>query len=214
MKLIQLLAAVMGLSLMTIPFARAQETETPTDKSSPTPAETETKKSEEEAKPKAEKNEVEKTAPQIEKAQKKEKPAAATSGNTARPMAKGSAEAQLKDIEMQWEAAFKNHDAKFVESILGEGYVLTNEKGKVFNRKGAIKEFKKDTDVYEKTSSSDVVVHLINRDAAVVTGMAHEIGKDKSGKPFDRTFRWTDTFVNHGGAWQAVATHVTLIAQK
>ena len=115
---------------------------------------------------------------------------------------------------MRWEAAFKNHDAKFVESILGEGYVLTNEKGKVFNRKGAIKEFKKDTDVYEKTSSSDVVVHLITRDAAGVTGLAHETGQDQGGKPFDRTFRWTDTFVNHGGAWQAVATHVTLIAQK
>ena len=69
-----------------------------------------------------------------------------------------------------------------------------------------MKRFKNDTDTLEKATNSDVVVHPINSDAAVVTGMAHEMGKDKSGKTFDRTFRWTDTFVNHNGKWECVAS--------
>ena len=212
MKLIQLLAITMALVLTTVPLARAQETETPTDKASPTPAESvETKKSDEPTKLESEKADTEKSATPAEKsAQKKEKPAA----KTAKPMAKGGMEAQLKDIENRWEAAFQGHDAKVVEEFLADSYVLTDETGKVFNRRGALKRFKKDTDTLAKATNSDVVVHPINRDAAVVTGMAHEAGKDKSGKMFDRTFRWTDTFVNHNGKWECVATQVTLVGQK
>ena len=212
MKLMQLLALTMGLALATAPLARAQETETPTDKASPTPAEkTETKKSDEETKSegeKAEKIDAEKSAtPAVKPAQKKEKPA-------ARPMAKGSMESQLKDIENRWEAAFQSRDAKVVEEILADSYVLTDEKGKVFNRRGALKRFKKNTDKLDKAENSDVVVHPINQDAAVVTGMSRESGKDMGGKMFDRTYRWTDTFVNQNGKWQCVASHVTLVAQK
>jgi ketosteroid isomerase-like protein len=213
MKLIQLLALTMALALTTVPLARAQETETPTDKASPTPAEkTETKKSEEETKSEPAKADAEKSATPAEKsAQKKEKPAASAA---AKPMAKGSMEAQLKDIENRWEAAFQSRDAKVVEEILAESYVLTNDKGKVLNRRGALKDFKKSTDIFEKASSSDIVVHPINKDAAVVTGMSREVGKEKGGKMFDRTYRWTDTFVNHNGKWECVASHVTLVAQK
>ena len=212
MKLIRLLAITMALALANAPFARAQELEMPTEKTSPTPTEkTETKKSEEGTKSEPAKVEAEKSATPVEKAQKKEKPAASAA---AKPMAKGSTDAQLKDIENRWEAAFQSHDAKVVEEILADNYVLTDEKGKVFNRRGALKRFKKENDTLEKATNSDVVVHPINNDAAVVTGMAHEVGKDKSGKTFDRTFRWTDTFVNHNGKWQCVATQVTLVAQK
>lgn len=216
MKLIQLLAITIGLALTTVPFARAQETETPTETASPTPAEkAETKKSDEETKSAAATTDAEKSPTPAEKsAQKKEKPQAAAKTMAGKPMAKGSTEAQLKDIENRWATAFQSHDAKVVDEILGDSYVLTDEKGKVFNRRGALKEFKKNKDTLDTSTNSDVVVHPINNDAAVVTGMAHEVGKDKSGKAIDRTFRWTDTFVNRNGKWICVASHVTLVAQK
>jgi ketosteroid isomerase-like protein len=215
MKLTQLLAVTMALALTTVPFVRAQQTETPTDKPSPTPAESaEPTRSDEKTDSEPEKTDAEKSATPVEKsAQKKEKPAR-TSSTAARPMVKGGMDAQLKDIENRWEAAFQSHDIKVVEEILADSYVLTDETGKVFNRRGALKRFKKETDTLEKATNSDVVVHPINKDAAVVTGMAREVGKDKSGKAFDRTFRWTDTFVNHNGKWECVATHVTLVAQR
>lgn len=209
MKSLQLFALSMGFALATTPLARAQETETPTETASPTPTEqAETKKPEETATTtKAEKAEPEKSAtPMAKSAQKKEKP--------ARSMAKGSMTSELKSIEDRWEGAFLSHDAKVVDEILAEKYVLTNDKGKVLNRRGAMKDFKKNTDTLEKASNSDMVVHPINNDAAVVTGMSREVGKEKGGKSFDRTYRWTDTYVNHNGKWQCVASHVTLVAQK
>ena len=208
MKLTQLLALMMGLALAAAPLARAQETETPTESPSATPTEkAETKKSDEETKPEAEKTAAEESAtPTTRGAQKKEKP--------ARSMAKGSMESQLKEIENKWEAAFQSRDAKAVEEILADNYVLTTPKGKVLNRRAALKDFKKDTDKLDKSSNSKVIVHPINQDAAVVTGMSRETGKDKSGKAFDRSYRWTDTFVNHNGKWQCVASHVTLVAEK
>lgn len=200
----------MAFSLITMPLARAQETETPTETASPTPAEkTETAKSDEEKKSETAKPEAEQSASPVAKAQKKE-----TTAKAAKPMSKGSMAAELKSIEDRWEAAFLNHDVKVVEEILADNYVLTNHKGKILNRRGALKDFKKDTDKLDKSTNSDVVVHPINRDAAVVTGMSRESGKDKSGKTFERTYRWTDTFVNQNGKWQCVASHVTLVAEK
>jgi ketosteroid isomerase-like protein len=128
--------------------------------------------------------------------------------------AKETPDAQLKDIETRWSKALQTRDAAFVESILADDYVVTTEKGKVLNRSGAIKDVKTDTDAVEQTSNSNVMVHSIKSDAAVVTGMSRDVGKDKDGKKFDRTYRWTDTFVNRNGKWQCVATQITLVSQK
>jgi len=130
--------------------------------------------------------------------------------------AKESIDAQLKDIETRWNQALQKHDTAFIETILADDYVITTDKGKVFNRSGAIKNVKTDTDTdtVEKTSNSNVMVHSIKSDAAVVTGMSRDIGKDKDGKKFDRTYRWTDTFVNKNGKWQCVATQITLVSEK
>ncbi len=208
MKLIQLFAAMIAITLLATPLARAQETETPTDTASPTPAEkAETTKSDDEKKAETATTEAEKSATPVAKsAQKKERPRALARN--------GGMEAQLKDIETRWEAAYQSHDAKVVDEILADNYVLTDEKGKVFNRRGALKEFKKNRETLEKATASDLVVHPINNGAAVVTGMSHEVGKDRSGKAFDRTYRWTDTFVNHNGKWQCVASQVALVSQK
>src|SRR6266851_4448093 len=217
MKLIKLLVAVIALSLIAMPLARAQETETPTEKATPTPAEkAEAEKSEPEKKSEAEKS----PAPE-KSAAKSEKPEASPSAKaptnaapSEKTAAKGSVDAQLKDMEDRWEMAISKHDTATVEQLIADDYVMTNEKGKVLNRAAALKERKKDTDTYEKATNSKIAVHMINRDAAVVTGMSQETGKDKSGKPFDRTYRWTDTFVVRNGKWQCVATQVTLLAQK
>jgi ketosteroid isomerase-like protein len=220
MKPIKLLAAVIVLSLATVPFALAQETETPTEKATPSPTEkSEAKKSDEEKseteKPTPEKSATpaEKSAAKSEKTEGSPSPKGAAAATT-KTAAKGSVESQLKDIENKWAAAFQSRDTKEVEPVLADDYVLTNEKGKVLNRGGALKQIRKDTDTYEKSENSNMVVHMVNRDAAVVTGMTHDVGKDKGGKPFNRTFRWTDTFVTRNGKWQAVATQVTLVSQK
>jgi ketosteroid isomerase-like protein len=50
---------------------------------------------------------------------------------------------------------------------------------------------------------------MVAPNTAVVTGQSHEAGKDKSGQAFDRSFVYTDTFVNRNGKWVVVATHAS-----
>ncbi len=137
MKLIKLLVAVIALSLIAMPLARAQETETPTEKATPTPAEkAEAEKSEPEKKSEAEKS----PAPE-KSAAKSEKPEASPSAKaptnaapSEKTAAKGSVDAQLKDMEDRWEMAISKHDTATVEQLIADDYVMTNEKGKVLNR--------------------------------------------------------------------------------
>ena len=51
-------------------------------------------------------------------------------------------------------------------------------------------------------------MHNFGPNIAVVVGTAHEKGTGKDGKAFDRTFRFTDTWVERNGQWQCVASQV------
>jgi ketosteroid isomerase-like protein len=140
-------------------------------------------------------------------AQKKEKPAAAKAA--AAPSGKKmSVEAALKDNENRWEAAIAKHDTVSVGSMVADDFVGVYFNGKVNSKSGAMAESKKDRDTYKSAVNEKLAVHTYGPNVAVVVGTAHEKGTDKDGKPFDRKFRFTDTWVERGGRWQCVASQV------
>ena len=212
MKLIHSLAAIIALSFIAAPFARAQETETPTEKTSASP--TEAAEAATSATPTA--PAVEKSpAPKSEKAQTSPAAKASSAASpAAKPAAKGSVESQLKAIEDVYEAAVQSHNTTAIEPFMAEDCVVTNSKGQVMNRRAALAEFRKNTDIYTSAKNLNMTVHMAARNVAIVTGRSREIGKDKAGKPFDRTYRWTDTFVDRNGKWMIVAGHASLVAGK
>jgi ketosteroid isomerase-like protein len=55
---------------------------------------------------------------------------------------------------------------------------------------------------------------MFGKDVAVVVGTAREKGTGKDGKTFDRTYRFTDTWMNRNGKWQCIASQVALVASK
>jgi ketosteroid isomerase-like protein len=225
MKPTKLLAAAIACSFLTMPFAFGQETETPTSGASPAEEGQSPASSAESPASKS----TEKSATSAEKTPSKAYPtpgssaspsaaasAKPTPGTTAKtspagaPVLKGNAESQIRQIENLYESATMNHNVGLIEPFTGDDFVITDSKGRVMNRRGALAEFKKDTDTYTTAKTSDIKVRMVAKDVAVVTGKAHEAGKDKSGKPFDRTFLYTDTFVNRNGKWVVVATHASL----
>ena len=212
MKVIHSLAAIIALSFIATPFARAQETETPTEKPSPRPAEAaESAAPATPAAPAAEKS----PAAKPEKTQASPSaPASPAASAVQKTAAKGSVESQLKEIENTYEAAVQNHNVAAIEPFMAEDFVLTDSEGKVMNRRAALAKFKKDTDTYASAKNLRMTVHMAAKNVAIVTGSSREIGKDKAGQSFDRTYRWTDTFVDRNGKWMVVATHVTLVARK
>ncbi len=211
MKLITSLIGIAALSLVTSVLAQEEETAPPTSEETPSTTIEQTPTPSPEAKPAM--------SPTVEPtAQKKEKPAAATAPAAASPVPAGgkkmSVSATLKDNENRWSAAIARHDTATIESMVAPDFTGVNSKGKVQNRRAMLAEVKGDKDTYTSTKAEKLDVHMYGSGVAVVVGMANEKGTGKDGKAFDRTYRFTDTWMDRGGNWQCIASQVTLVGQR
>jgi ketosteroid isomerase-like protein len=214
MKLITSLIGIAGLSFATL-AALAQEQQT----ASPAPEEKPSTTVEQATTPAAETTPAAK-APEQTPAQQKEKPAAppanqkrpvaatAPSSPAAAPSKNMSVEGTLKENENRWEASYAAHNTSVAESLVASDFTGVYWDGRVMGKSGVISEIKKDKDTYKSAVNEKLAVHSYGPNIAVVIGTAREKGTGKDGKPFDRTFRFTDTWVKRGGQWQCVASEV------
>ena len=220
MKFIMSLLAVTALSFVTSAFAQEESpSATPEENSSTTVEEKPSTTISEE--PKAQKKEE--TAAQKKEelaAQKKAQPAAqkkevmATAVASA-PGKKMSPDAALRDMENRWEGAIGKHDAATVEAMVADDFVGVSSKpgAKVQNRRAMLANMKADKDTYTSAKNEKLDVRMFGN-AAVVVGTAREKGTGKDGKAFDRSYRFTDTWVDRAGKWQCVASQASLVSGK
>jgi len=214
MKLITSLLGIVALTFVTSALAQEESPSTsPEEKTSTTVQETP-------APATAAAPETRATATPAEQpaAQKKETLAKTPSEKSASPAVpkaaaapsgkKMSVEAALKDNENRWEAAYAAHDHSTIQSMVADDFVGVYFDGKVMTRSSVIAEAKKDRDTYKSAVNEKLAVHTYGPSVAVVVGTAHEKGTDKDGKPFDRKFRFTDTWVARSGRWQCVASQL------
>jgi ketosteroid isomerase-like protein len=157
------------------------------------------------------------TTPAAEKkeqaaAEKKASPAASPS---AAPVGKKmSPQAALKDSENRWAAALGKHDIAAVEAMVASDFNGVNQKGKVQNRRGLLGDMKADKDTYTSTKNEKLDVKMYGSGVGVVVGTYREKGTGKDGKTFDRTMRFTDTWMDRNGQWQCIASQVMVVSQK
>ena len=123
-------------------------------------------------------------------------------------------EATLRDNENRWAAAAAKHDIASVEVMVADDFIGVNSKGKVQNRRALLGEMKSDKDTYMSTRNEKLDVRRYGNDVAVVVGTYREKGTGKDGKAFERTFRFTDTWVERNGTWKCVAGQSMLLKQK
>lgn len=214
MKLITLLIGIAALSLVTLASAAEQETTSPAPEQQPSAT------TEQTGSPAPETATTPKP-PEQPAAQKKEKPAAATgqkptaATKTAPPVTapskKMSVDATLKENENKWEASYAAHNPSVAQAFVASDFNGVYWDGRVMGKSGLISEIKKDKDTYKSAANEKLAVHSYGPGVAVVIGTAHEKGTTKDGKPFDRAFRFTDTWVQRGGQWQCVASQVMKI---
>ena len=119
-----------------------------------------------------------------------------------------STEEALKSNENRWEASYAAHDPSVAQALVASDFSGVYWDGKVMGKSGVISEMKKDKDTYKSAVNEKLTVHSYGPNVAVVIGTTHEKGTGKDGKPFDRAFRFTDTWVQRSGQWQCVASHV------
>ena len=211
MKIITSLIGIAGLSFATLAVAQEQQT------ASPAPEEKPSTTVEQATTPSSETTTTAKT-PEQTTTQQKEKPAApaaspkplakATSSPAATPLKSTSVEATLKNNENRWEASYAAHNTSVAESLVANDFAGVYWDGRAMNKSAVIAEMRKDKDTYKSAVNEKLAVYIHGPSVAVVIGTTHEKGTTKDGKPFDRMFRFTDTWVKRGSQWQCVASHV------
>ena len=210
MKLITSLIGIAALSLVTSVLAQDEETATPALPETPSTTIQETPAPTPEAKAAT-------STTKEPDAQKKEEPATTPAPAKTTPPARGtkmSVSTMLKDNETRWSAAIAKHDTVTIESMVAADYIGVNANGKVQNRRAMLADVKSNKETYTSTKAEKLDVHMYGAGIAVVVGTANIKGTGKDGKAFDRTYRFTDTWIDRGGNWQCIASHGTLVGQR
>ena len=219
-----LILAITALVIAAAPLARAQE-ESPTPAASPeatasekptsSPSDTSVSvTTEKTASPSPKPSASPSASPKSSPAEKTSTAPSKETAAAVMPVKKSTPEATLKDIEDKWEASIKVHDPAVAQAYLANDFRGVSSKGKVMSKSNLLSELKKDTDTYTSAKNGKLDVRVFGGQFAVVMGTSTEVGKDKSGKAFNRSFRWTDTWVMRGDKWQCVASQAMLMSSK
>jgi ketosteroid isomerase-like protein len=180
------------------------------EKASATVEETPAAKPAEAAAPAVEKKAEAATSPKAAAATSEKKEASTTKAASAAAAPSGK-KMSVRDMEEKWEASVPSHDFATVQGFVASDFLGVSSQGKFVDKGAFLAEYKKDKDTYKSAKNEKLNVKNFGPNVTVVTGRAREKGTGKDGKPFDRTFLFTDTWMLRGGQWQCVASQVTKI---
>ena len=119
--------------------------------------------------------------------------------------------ARLRRMETEWEASA--HDADVIKRIVAHDFIGVSPDGKVINKGSLLRRARRMKEPGKGASSGNrsMNVRLFGSRVAVVTGVARETGRDKQGKKFKISYRFTDTWMERNGKWQCVASHAMML---
>ena len=118
----------------------------------------------------------------------------------------------LVELEQKWDAAFHNHDATFIETLLADEFVVTYGDGA---RGDKARELSLARDFNQQVDSSRLDEFIVKTygDTAVVWFTQHLTGPVK-GTPVAVTYRYIDVWVNRDGVWKCVASQSTRVGSR
>ena len=118
----------------------------------------------------------------------------------------------LIELEQKWDAAFHSHDAKFIETLLADDFVVTYGDGA---RGDKATELRLATDFDQQVDSSVLSEFSVKiyGNTAVVWFTQQLVGPVK-GKPVAIAYRYVDVWVNRDGVWKCVASQSTRVGGR
>jgi len=117
----------------------------------------------------------------------------------------------LLRLEDDWAVGLIRRDAAVFRRLLADGFIYT-ENDRTVGRDDVLHDIVAGPDTVETAHNEAMQVHRFGT-TAVVTGWLVVSGHGPSG-PFDRRYRFTDTWVRGGGRWQIVAAHDYLVPTR
>jgi ketosteroid isomerase-like protein len=111
---------------------------------------------------------------------------------------------RILGLEDAWAAALVKRDGAFFRKHLARGFIYT-ENDHTMGREALLRELTRGSDRVTSAHNERMRVHPFGS-VVVVTGWLIVRGHGKDG-PFDRRYRFTDTWVRREGEWQIAAAH-------
>lgn len=110
---------------------------------------------------------------------------------------------EILRLEDGWASALVKRDTVMFKRLLAEGFVYT-ENDQVMDRAAVLEFVSRGSDTVEAAHNEEMQVHRYGPVTAVVTGWLVVQGRGATG-PFNRRYRFTDTWVKRNNQWQIVA---------
>lgn len=118
-------------------------------------------------------------------------------------------EGRILALENAWSQAESTGETKALEQMLAPTFIYTNEAGNFMEKGKYLASLKKTAYQGAQQGNRSMTVFFYG-DAAVVAWIYKEKGS-KNSRAYQRTGRFTDSWVNINGTWQCVASQITLV---
>ena len=119
-----------------------------------------------------------------------------------------SDERAVLDLEEAWAKAVVKRDAATFKRLLAPGFVYT-EDDRVQTGDQLTRDIVSGTDTVTEARNEQLQTRAFDN-VMIVTGWLVMHGRG-GGKPFDRRYRFTDTWLKRGGQWQIIAAQDYLV---
>ena len=117
-------------------------------------------------------------------------------------------ERAVLDLEEAWAKGVVKRDAATFKRLLAPGFVYT-EDDRVQNGEQLTRDIVSGTDTVTEARNEQMETHAFDN-TMIVTGWLIMRGRS-GGKPFERRYRFTDTWLKRGGQWQIIAAQDYLL---
>ena len=115
----------------------------------------------------------------------------------------------LRQLSIPWGKAALTKDTAHLKSIWADDFSYIGADGTVYDEKANLALYEDDTNTYTSAANTAFNVRVYSKNFAVTDGDNYIAGKDKDGKPFRTTWRWTTVWIRKDGKWKVVAGHAS-----
>jgi len=121
-------------------------------------------------------------------------------------------ERQIRELATQWSKAVQQRDVATLEQIWASDFIYVEPSGKSYNKAEGIAGVKNSTDEITSVETTTVDVRVFGGGTvAVDIGTYREMGRDKQGRSFDRSSRFTNIWSLKAGVWQCDSGHASAL---
>jgi len=110
--------------------------------------------------------------------------------------------------EVLWPKAYAEQDVALLSSILADEFQMVDGDGNWSNKAAELDYIRKNKPGYESLVFAVKRLDVFENGTAIVAGEGTVKGRDDSG-PYVATYQSTNVLIKRGGAWKAVASHVS-----